>query len=339
MNKKLLAAAAGTLFAVLPPLAADACTRITYMGQNETVLTGRTMDWSTDDDVTLHIMPRGVHRTSHTKDNPVSWESKYGSVIAVSFGSSLNSGMNEQGLAADCLWLDASDYGSASADTPQLAGNDVIAFLMDNFATVEEAVAYFRSGKVAIAQDKVPGTDFDLKLHFMLTDKTGNNAVLEFLSGRLEVYEFRGAGALTNDPQYTHMKTIEKLYRERGLVKNMPGSSHAVDRYLRAEGWMELVKADEADAPQKVSDELKVLSVMRAVSTPLGLSDSKDPQNCSTLWRAVTDLTHGTFMIDSAFGYSVYRVKLSELDFTGKEKQVRIIPAASQEHDLTALLP
>ncbi len=305
--------------------AADACTRFTYVGVDDAVYTGRTMDWSVTDDVELHLMPRGVKRVSKAeKGRPAHWTSKYGSVIAVSFGKSLNSGLNEAGLAVDGLWLEVTDYGDANKASRSVGGNEFPLYVLDNFATVAEAVAFLEKGKLGIAQEKVPGTDTDLKLHFMLTDKTGDNAVIEYLKGKIHVYRSKGQAAMTNDPVYTEMKAVEQLYRDRGLEKNMPGTSHAVDRYLRAVGWMNQVKHDEKLAHETVPDYFKVMGILRTVSTPLGLTDAENPQNCSTLWRVATDLAKGVFTIDSAYAMTTFTVKLSDLDFTGKERVVRL---------------
>ena len=315
--------AAAAVLALGAVSASNACTRFTYVGANNAVYTGRTMDWSVTDNVSLHLMPRGIERKSYVKEGrPAKWTSKYGSVIAVSFEESLNSGINEAGLAVDGLWLEVSDYGSPKKARNTVGGNEFPLYVMDNFATVAEVVSFIEKGKLGIVQEKVPGTDTDLKLHFMVTDKTGDNAVIEFIKGQPVVYRMKGIAAMTNDPVYPEMKSIEQLYRDRGLEKNMPGTSHAVDRYLRAVGWMNQVKHDEAIAPEKVSDYYKVMGILRAVSTPLGLSDAENPQNCSTLWRVATNLNEGTFTIDSAYAMTTFTVKLSDLDFSGKKEKV-----------------
>lgn len=46
----------------------NACTRFTYVGADNAVYTGRTMDWSVTDNVSLHLMPRGIERKSHVKE-------------------------------------------------------------------------------------------------------------------------------------------------------------------------------------------------------------------------------------------------------------------------------
>ena len=319
MKKQLLLLGASLLLAFQ---GAEACSRITFVGQNGEVLTGRTMDWSVDDDVTLRVMARNVVRKSVSPVNPLEWTSKYGNVIVVSFGQSLNSGMNEKGLVVDSLWLSDSNYGKPEANEKTVGANEFVLYLLDSFATVREAVDALKAGGIRIFQDKVPGTDQDLKLHFMLTDKSGANAVLEFMDGKLNVYEKQGTAAMTNDPPYDKMQAIEKLYRERGLLQNMPGSSLAVDRYVRAVGWAERITADAASVDAAIPLDMKVLSIMRTVSSSLGLSNKDNPQNCATLWRAVADTKNGTLTVDSSYGKTAFTVRLGDLSF---KKDMQII--------------
>lgn len=307
---------------------ASACSRITFVDAENTIVTGRTMDWSVDDDVVLRLMPRGVERKSTAKEEPASWKARYGSVIAISFGTSLNSGMNERGLVIDTLWLNETNYGTRKAGQQSVLGNEFPLYVLDNFASVEEVVEALEAGKVHIQEDKVPGTDTALKIHFILTDKTGDNAVVEFVGGKLNVHRQKGRVAMTNDPTYEKMREIETQFRKKGLLMNMPGSPLSTDRYLRAVGWSDQVANDAEEDVNKSPTSAKVLSIMRAVSTPLGVSNKVSPENCSTLWRAMADPVHGLFWIDSAFNFGVFRVDFSKLDFGGVEKilPVRRLP-------------
>ena len=60
----------------------EACTRATYIGPDNTVITGRTMDWKEDLMSNIYVFPRGMQRAGYNKGNAVNWTSKYGSVIA-----------------------------------------------------------------------------------------------------------------------------------------------------------------------------------------------------------------------------------------------------------------
>ncbi len=84
---------------------AEACTRVVYKGPNDTILTGRTMDFSLDIPANLWVFPKGMQRNGEAGTNSIEWTSKYGSVIASSWDIGTPDGMNEKGMVANLLWL------------------------------------------------------------------------------------------------------------------------------------------------------------------------------------------------------------------------------------------
>ena len=87
MNKKrgtVALTALAALFSVAIQQA-DACTRATYIGPENLVITGRTMDWKEDIMSNIYVFPRGMQRAGYNKGETVKWTSKYGSVIATGY--------------------------------------------------------------------------------------------------------------------------------------------------------------------------------------------------------------------------------------------------------------
>ena len=62
-----------------------ACTRAVYIGPDNMVITGRTMDWKEDIQSNLYLFPRGIKRAGYNKGNTVEWISKYGSIVATGY--------------------------------------------------------------------------------------------------------------------------------------------------------------------------------------------------------------------------------------------------------------
>jgi penicillin V acylase-like amidase (Ntn superfamily) len=98
----VLLAALGTQSAISSPWA-DACTRVTYLGPDDNVITARSMDWAVDVGTDLWIFPRGMQRNGEAGPRSLAWTSKYGSVIATGYDISTTDGMNEKGLVANML--------------------------------------------------------------------------------------------------------------------------------------------------------------------------------------------------------------------------------------------
>ena len=81
----------------------EACTRAVYIGPDNLIVTGRTMDWKEDIMSNLYVFPRGIQRAGYNKGETVTWTSKYGSVIATGYDIGTCDGMNEKGLVASLL--------------------------------------------------------------------------------------------------------------------------------------------------------------------------------------------------------------------------------------------
>ena len=88
----------------------NACTRVVYQGDNNMIITGRTMDWKEDTRSNIWIFPRGMERNGEVGKDPMRWKSKYGSVITSAYDICSTDGMNEKGLVANLLWLAESSY-------------------------------------------------------------------------------------------------------------------------------------------------------------------------------------------------------------------------------------
>ncbi len=73
---------------------ADACTRLVYLGDNQNVITARSMDWKTDVATNLWIFPQGMQRSGEAGPGSLKWTSKYGSVIATGYDISTTDGVN-----------------------------------------------------------------------------------------------------------------------------------------------------------------------------------------------------------------------------------------------------
>ena len=137
MNKKrgtVALTALAALFSVAIQQA-DACTRATYIGPENLVITGRTMDWKEDIMSNIYVFPRGIQRAGYNKGETVKWTSKYGSVIATGYDIGTCDGMNEKGLVAGLLFLPESVYDRPGDTRPVMGISIWTQYVLDNFAS------------------------------------------------------------------------------------------------------------------------------------------------------------------------------------------------------------
>jgi len=128
---------------------AGACTRAVYLGSENVVITGRSMDWAEDVFSNAWVFPRGMSREGNAGPNSVKWTSKYGSLAVSGYDAGTADGINEQGLVTNLLYLAESDYGKPRSGQPTISIMAWAQYVLDNFASVSEAVEAGSSGSLA----------------------------------------------------------------------------------------------------------------------------------------------------------------------------------------------
>jgi choloylglycine hydrolase len=296
---------------------ARGCTRVVYLGSNGDVITGRSMDWSDDILTNLWIFPRGMHRNGEAGTHSIEWTSKYGSVIASGYDISTTDGMNEKGLVANALWLVESAYPPVENGKPGLAISMWAQYVLDNFATVDEAVAALEKEPFVVVTDKVPGQDRLATLHFSISDQTGDSAIVEYLNGKQVIHHDGQFQVMTNSPTFDQQLALDQYWKQIGGTVMLPGTNRSADRFARASFYINAIPKSEDPAIAVAS----VFSVIRNVSVPYGITTPGAPNISSTRWRAVSDQKRLIYYFESALTPNTFRVNLGEIDFsqeTGK---------------------
>ncbi len=315
----LIAAALFTSAAVLPSVA-GACTRTLYVGSDNTVMTGRSMDWMQDMATDLWAFPRGMARDGAAGPDSPKWVSKYGSVIASAYNIASADGMNEKGLVANLLYLAEADYGKVG-DKPPMSIALWAQYVLDNYATVAEAVDGLQSQPFRIIAPKLPNGSA-ATLHLSISDATGDSAIFEYIDGELVVHHGKQYTVMTNSPTYDQQLALNAYWEKIGGLTFLPGTNSAADRFARASFLLGAVplKVDPnfikavPDGTYANQAAAEVVSVMRAVSVPLGITTPGAPNIASTLWRTVSDQKNKVYLFDSATTPNAFWVKMSDLD-------------------------
>ena len=87
--------------------------------------------------------------------------------------------MNEKGLVANLLWLPETEYPVRDKNKPGLAITAWVQYMLDNFATVEEAVAYIDEDTFQVVSDMMPDGSRLATLHLSISDATGDCAIFK----------------------------------------------------------------------------------------------------------------------------------------------------------------
>ncbi len=295
---------------VLNPNGSDACTRCVYLGPKDTVIVARSMDWAEDPGTNLYCFPRGMKRDGAAGPNSLTWTSKFGSVACSFYELATVDGMNEKGLVANTLYLVESDYGKPDGKKATLSISTWTQYLLDNFATVAEAVKELRKEPFTIIAPILPNK-LPAQGHLAVSDPTGDSAIFEYVKGKLVIHHGRKYQVMTNSPTFDQQLALNTYWEEIGGMAMLPGTNRAADRFARASFFIHAI-SKTADPKKAIAS---VFSVIRGVSVPLGITTPEQPNIASTIWRTVSDQKNKVFYFDSATSPSVFWVPLADMDF------------------------
>lgn len=313
--------ATALLAASLTATFSHACTRAVFLGDNDRIITGRSMDWKVDVGTNLWILPKGIHQHGGAGPNSIEWTSKYGSVIASGFDIATTDGVNEKGLVANMLWLVESEYPTPTDDKKLLSISAWAQYVLDNFATVEEAVNALAKEEFIVVTDNVPGEDRKATLHLSISDATGDSAIIEYIEGKQVIHHNRDYQVMTNSPTFEKQLALNTYWQQIGGTVMLPGTNRAADRFARASFYINAIPKDQ-DMRTSVAS---VFSVIRNVSVPYGLNTENEPNISSTRWRSVVDQKSLVYFFESALTPNTFWVDLKQVDFseaTGKVKKL-----------------
>lgn len=297
-----------------------ACTRVVYKGLDNLIITARSMDWKEDIYPNLWIFPRGMRRSGEAGPNSVKWQSKYGSIVASAYDFCSTDGMNEKGLVANLLWLAESQYPAYDGKKPGLSIAAWVQYVLDNFATVAEAVTALQQEPFIIVSDKVPGEDRMANLHLSISDASGDNAIFEYIGGKLDIHHDKSYQVMTNSPAFEKQLALNEYWHEIGGTVMLPGTNRASDRFVRAAFYTEAI-------PKTADQQIAVasaFSVIRNCSVPYGITTPGQPNISSTRWRSVSDQKNLVYFFETVLTPNTFWVNLKEIDLSEKAPVKRL---------------
>lgn len=184
----------------LIPVVLLGCTRAIYVANEETksIFTMRSMDWADPNmSISLWASPRDSYRTGVGESDegyPLTWKSKYKSLVVCNYGKSATDGINEEGLVANLLFLAQADYThNEQSNKPRLPISALAQYVLDNYANVQEAVDGLKEEQFFIVTSEIALATLDrenskfkvstknIVLHLSISDSQGDSAVLQYV--------------------------------------------------------------------------------------------------------------------------------------------------------------
>ncbi|MCL4863403.1 MAG: linear amide C-N hydrolase [Caldilineaceae bacterium] len=247
------------------------CTRALWNHNKLGVFVSRTMDWPESTEPKLTVLPRGMARDGGrmgpaviVQENPAGWTSQYGSIVTTIYGVGAVDGVNEQGLAAHLLYLNAADYGARDPSKPGLHAGLWAQFLFDNAANVKEALALLDTVQVRLTEAR----GRQANLHLALEDAGGDSAIVEYIGGKRVIHHGREYRLMTNDPTYDEQLALleQQDFSQPRSDMPLPGNVNPTDRFQRAAYYLALLPQPKNEREAVAG----VLAIARNVSVPFG---------------------------------------------------------------------
>lgn len=291
-------------FVVLAAPNSKSCTTFTLL-KNGHVVYGRNLDWHADSGL-ICVNPRGVTKKALVlalqprPTHPAEWTSKLGSLTFNSLGKEFpTGGINEAGLVVDVMWLDQTRYPKAD-DRPEVGPFQWTQYLLDTCRNIGEVLT--ATSKVRVSEDGFPPH------HFLICDREGNTAVIEFLEGKMSVRKGTDL-PYTTLANSTYEESLKQAGQCRGLggqdpVPEGPGS---LERFARAAAAVKAFSGSERDMVGYSFD------VLHSVNAGYELNQH------STVWSIVYDVTGRKVHFRTNSNRKTRVIDLARLNFSNTE--------------------
>jgi len=327
---------------------ADACTTLIIKDTQGNAYQGRTMEFGYGlPEMYALYYPQGTKFQSSAPagSSGLSYEAKYaftgiGAKADARPDLTIVGGTNEKGITVDYLWFNASQGTSTKAKENVLDSDDMSRWILSQFATVAEV-------KQAIKKQPIwfEATSFTLKfpLHVAVFDKTGKGIVIEFIKGKLVVWD-NPIGVMTNGPDFkwhltnlNNYVTLSDTGSSRatwngyhlnavdagGNILGLPSDDSTSGRFVRAAFYTShMEKPDPQHAVAvlgKVMNKFdRINGVTRSTNDLLNgeavvQKNSKKGTAEWTIYTTLSDLNNGLYYIRTEDSLGYYKIDLKEL--------------------------
>jgi len=292
-----------------------ACSRVLYTGDDGLlVMTGRTTDWESNVDTNIWSFPRGLAKNGSVGKNSIKWTSKYGSIVSTAHDMFTLDGMNEKGLVVNLLYLKETEYAKPKKNDRRklLLVSAWGQYFLDNFANVNEAVIAMKKEPFYVVPFEIESNSTRTSgLHLAISDSTGDSAIFEYIDGKLQIHHGKQYKVLTNSPIFNDQLAINDYWNKVGGTVFLPGTNKPTDRFVRGSFYTDVV---EKTSNPKIGLAV-VLSVIRNLSVPIGMSTPDIPNISATRWRAVSDQTNKKYYFESVFEQNGFWIDLKDMNF------------------------
>jgi choloylglycine hydrolase len=338
------------------------CTHFKLTAKDKSIIIGRSMEFGPNLETDIYTVNRGTAFESTTPDNKpgLHWQAKYGYLALDGFHLFPTSGLNEQGLSFDALYLpDLAQYETYEPNNPAEAMPyyQLADYILGSFSSISEIKQTLPKLTIYAKALEHAGKQVVFPMHFIVTDAQGQGLVIEMINGKLHLYENK-LGLLTNSPSYPWQQTNLSNYInlspfaphpivKDGITYNatgqgagaigLPGDYTPPSRFVRM-AYLANTSKPMPDAPQTVNLAEHLLN---NVDIPLGAvrdlkGDNRVESMDKTQWVVIKDLTHHVLYFRSYSDLTLQKIDMKKLNFEPGAPKQRLKLENDQAHIIDA---
>ncbi|MCX6354803.1 MAG: choloylglycine hydrolase family protein [Candidatus Aureabacteria bacterium] len=328
---------------VTPP--AGACTSFIIKTKDGSPIYGRTCEWGAfDARSNLVVVPGNLASTSKLGGGKpgMTWKNKYGYVAinALNLPFYLD-GMNETGLTIGALYLPGfAEFQSfkAGEESSTVNNMDLIGYVLGQFKAVEEIKTVLPKLRVVVISKE--DLSVPMPLHYVVTDSAGNSIVIEYVKGKLNIYD-NEIGVMTNSPTYdwhiVNLRNYTQLtpyaqgpgdketnginftpFGSGAGMAGLPGDYSSPSRFIRAFEYVQTsLPLEGVDAAINQASR-----ILNNFDYPKGFERTGTPDKYSlgyTQWSTIGDIKNKRYYWWTEWNRQMRMVDLSKLNFDGGE--------------------
>lgn len=288
-----------------------ACSQLSHQFNGVGTYAARSFDFCADLTTAMVVYPRGVKEKSNSSGkNVLTWNGKYGYVTVSQPTLSLASdGVNEKGLAVHMLYMGDTKQAAIDNTKPVINSFMWTHYVLANYQTVNEVLKHINEYQIYTYPLKFNNENIVFPLHFAIEDKTGNNAIIEFVNGKMKISNNKTISTMANEPSYDAQ--IINLSKAKSssqyTIEQLPGGADSANRFIRASYINE-------NLPQASNNNMAVnymFSAINSTAVPFfanyqeGCKHLNNPEASvgdawPTQWMSVTDLDTSTLYLTNA---------------------------------------
>lgn len=346
-----------SLFATSLLMAANisyACTDIQLKAKDGTQIIARTMEFAMPLNSELVSVPRETaFNTIAPNGKPaMAWKSKYGYLMVNGLKQMITiDGMNDQGLSFEYLYLP----GNTQYQAVPIGGNNQALpyfylgdYVLGNFKSIDEVKTAL--SKLYVYEQTLPvANNIVFPLHAAIHDATGKGIVVEFVKGKMQIYDYMGV--MTNSPTYdwhvTHLPQYENLspYNPKPVVAygisygvngegagmlGLPGDISPASRFVKMAYMLHYAyPTDDATSTVNLAQH-----IANNVDIPSGIAREKSngqDSTESTQWTVYKDLTHKVLYYHTYNDLTLRAVDMSKVNLAPNAERL-VMQLSSSPH-------